>query len=91
MHGRDARKVGKWAAFKFKSQLQECPCGCRQLPCPTHGDFPPIFWTVFPDDAEYFLCLEKKGLPYTSPHLLLRAQRQQEEEAQEKALSGFAT
>src|ERR1043165_7070737 len=79
LQGKDSRKVGKWAAFKFKSQLQECPCG-RPLPCPTHGDFPPLFWTMFPDEPDYILCLEKKGLPYTSPYLLLQAQRKREEE-----------
>jgi hypothetical protein len=70
LHGKDSSKVGRSAAWNFRSAMQHCPCG-QHLPCPEHGDFPPYFFELIPDDADYFQLLQKKKLPFTPIHELL--------------------
>ncbi len=74
--GKDPTQVGRSAAFNFHSALNHCPCG-NHLPCPDHGDFPRRFFEVMPDHADYFQQLEKKKLPYTPIHELLRSEQSQ--------------
>jgi hypothetical protein len=81
LDGRDTNKVGRWAAYKFKTKLQHCPCGEQELPCPHHGDFPNLFWEASPDSADYFDVLRARNLPYTAPALLLQERDRQERRA----------
>ena len=67
---KDARKVGKWASFKFETALHHCPCG-KPVPCPEHGDYPKYFWQICSDCADYMEYLAARKLPYTAPRLLL--------------------
>ena len=77
--GKDPTKVGRSAAFNFRSEIEHCPCG-KHLPCPDHGDFPPRFFEVSPDDADYFHRLQEKKMPFTPIHELLRREAEQSEE-----------
>jgi hypothetical protein len=75
IRGKDPTKVGRAAAFAFRSRMQWCPCG-EKLPCPDHGTFPPRFFEVCSDSCEYFDELRRKNLPYTAPNHLIAAQQE---------------
>jgi hypothetical protein len=75
-YGKNPHKVGKWNAWNFKSKMQFCPCGHATLPCPQHGWFPPEFFELSCDSADYWAVLDAKKLPYTALCHIDAAERQ---------------